>query len=154
MQGIHTLVSQQGRLEASRIAETRAFDGLGWCDAGGSAGGHPVPPSRAADAAAWSALAGLYEQLSQDDVVQVIHAKHLSRSAVLGTQLAYFIKRMVALSCTCTAARLHPGKVVPTLHAMNWPRTSCMIVVRYLVAWWMTCSSQRNGEYKASASGK
>lgn len=47
---------------------------------GSSTGGsHPVEPTRKADAASWGALAEVYGQLGQDDLVQVIHAKCLSR---------------------------------------------------------------------------
>ena len=49
--------------------------------AGPGGSSHAVQPTRSGDAAAWSALAGLYDQLSQDDIVQVIYANHLSRSA-------------------------------------------------------------------------
>ena len=48
--------------------------------ASSSAGGHqPVEPSRKADATSWSAVAQVYAQLGQDDLVQVIYAKCLSR---------------------------------------------------------------------------
>jgi hypothetical protein len=40
---------------------------------------HPVDPTRKADAASWSAVAEVYAQLGQDDLVQVIYAKCLSR---------------------------------------------------------------------------
>ena len=56
------------------------------CDAGAGGRSHPVQPSSSAEAAAWSGLAGLYEQLSQYDIVQVIYTKHLSRSAILSLQ--------------------------------------------------------------------
>ena len=56
------------------------------CDAGAGGSSHPVQPTNSADAAAWSALAGLYEQLSQDDIVQVIYTKDLSRSAMFALQ--------------------------------------------------------------------
>ncbi len=39
---------------------------------------HPVEPTRKADAS-WSAVAEVYAQLGQDDLVQVIYAKCLSR---------------------------------------------------------------------------
>lgn len=45
----------------------------------GTGGSHPVEPSRKADASSWSALAEVYAQLGQDDLVHVIHAKCLSR---------------------------------------------------------------------------
>ena len=45
----------------------------------GSGGSHPMEPTRKADAAGWSALAEVYSQLGQDDLVQVIYAKCLSR---------------------------------------------------------------------------
>lgn len=49
---------------------------------GSSTGGsHPMEPSRKADAPSWGALAEVYAQLGQDDLVQVIYAKCLSRSA-------------------------------------------------------------------------
>ena len=40
---------------------------------------HPVQPSHRADAASWSALADVYADLGQDDLVQVIYANCLSR---------------------------------------------------------------------------
>ncbi|DBA87788.1 TPA: hypothetical protein ACH3X1_004785 [Trebouxia sp. C0004] len=42
-------------------------------------GHHPVEPTRKADATSWSAVAEVYAQLGQDDLVQVIYAKCLSR---------------------------------------------------------------------------
>ena len=49
---------------------------------GSSTGGsHPMEPSRKADAPSWGALAEVYAQLGQDDLVQVIYAKCLSRLA-------------------------------------------------------------------------
>ena len=42
-------------------------------------GHHPVDPTRKADATCWSAVAEVYAQLGQDDLVQVIYAKCLSR---------------------------------------------------------------------------
>ena len=42
-------------------------------------GSHPVEPTRMADAGSWSAVAEVYAQLGQDDIVQVIYAKCLSR---------------------------------------------------------------------------
>ena len=49
---------------------------------GSSTGGsHPMDPSRKPDAPSWGALAEVYAQLGQDDLVQVIYAKCLSRSA-------------------------------------------------------------------------
>ena len=48
--------------------------------ASSSTGGHhPVEPTRKADATSWSAVAEVYAQLGQDDLVQVIYAKCLSR---------------------------------------------------------------------------
>lgn len=47
---------------------------------GSSTGGsHPVEPTRRAGAPSWAALAEVYAQLGQDDLVQVIYAKFLSR---------------------------------------------------------------------------
>lgn len=40
-----------------------------------------MEPTRKADAPTWGALAEVYAQLGQDDLVQVIYAKFLSRCA-------------------------------------------------------------------------
>ena len=50
---------------------------------GSSTGGsHPMEPTRKADAPSWGALAEVYAQLGQDDLVQVIYAKFLSRCSL------------------------------------------------------------------------
>ena len=47
---------------------------------GSSTGGsHPMEPSRRADAPSWGALAEVYAQLGQEDLMQVIYSKCLSR---------------------------------------------------------------------------
>lgn len=51
---------------------------------GSSVGGsHQLEPKQKGDAPSWGALAEVYAQLGQDDLVQVIYAKCLSRSALI-----------------------------------------------------------------------
>ncbi|KAL3131372.1 hypothetical protein ABBQ38_007687 [Trebouxia sp. C0009 RCD-2024] len=82
--------------EAGPPSKRRA---LGNRTKGSSTGGsHPMEPTRKADAPTWGALAEVYAQLGQDDLVQVIYAKFLSRCPGSGVALQALTQRKVDLA--------------------------------------------------------